>query len=249
MPRRRAPLLPFPLVLACYSETPTPPAAFSDDVAALRFEIDAMVGAEPLGASGTASAAPWELLRVNVEALYERAPREIALPEDAEAIGVLADPGALDYDADALLELAAAHRDTPTSSSDLTFHVMFVDGYYLDEGIRQDAVLGVSLGDTGTIAMFAPVIGDGPLSRFVEQTTLVHELGHAIGLVDNGVDMVDDHLDAAHGHHCENPDCVMYWLNEGATDLRTYAQQYASSGDVVLFDDACLADAAAAAAG
>jgi hypothetical protein len=236
-------------VLACYAEAPDRPAAFSDDVATLRFEIDAMVGAEPLGASATVNSPPWELLRVNVEALYERAPRKIALPEDADGIGILADPGAGDYDADALLDLAAAHRDTPASSGDLVFHVLFVDGYYLDDGVRQDAVLGVSLGDSGTIAMFAPVIGDGPLSRFVEQTTLVHELGHAFGLVDNGVEMVDDHLDVAHGHHCENPDCVMYWLNEGAADLRTYAQQYASSGEVVLFDDACLADAAAAATG
>lgn len=246
MSRSRALLVPLVLVVACYSETGTSSTAFSDDVATLRFEIDAMVGAQPLGASPTANAAPWELVRVNVEALYERAPRAVALPEDPDEIGALADPGAQDYDADALLDLAAAYRDTPTSSGDLVFHVLFVDGYYLDDGVRQESVLGVSLGDSGTIAMFAPVIGDGPLSRFIEQTTLVHELGHAVGLVDNGVDMVDDHLDAAHGHHCENPDCVMYWLNEGVTDLRTYAQQYVDSGDVVLFDEACLADAAAA---
>lgn len=55
------------------------------------------------------------------------------------------------------------------------------------------------------------------------------------------------HLDAEHGHHCDDLDCVMYWLNEGATDLVTYAKKYAASGDVVLFDDACLADAGAAA--
>ncbi len=244
MPRSPALLLSLLPTLACHVESADSPAALADEVATLRLEIDAMVGAEALGASATANAPPWELLRVNIEALYQRAPREIALPEQVDGIGVLADSGAGDSDAEALLELAAAHRDTPTSRGDLLFHVLFVDGYYLDDGVRQDSGLGVSLGDTGTIAMFATIIGKAPLSGFVEQTTLVHELGHAVGLVDNGVDMVDDHLDAAHGHHCENPDCVMYWLNEGAAGLRTYAQQHASRGDVVLFDDACLADAA-----
>ena len=38
----------------------------------------------------------------------------------------------------------------------------------------------------------------------------------------------------------------MYWLNEGPTDLREYVTQYVSSGDTVLFDAACLADANAA---
>lgn len=234
---------------ACFSEPTSPTTAFDDDIATLRFEIDAMVGAAPQGAmpSGIVDAQAWDLLRVNVDALYAAAPREVVLPQDEDDIGMLADPGAEDYDAAALLELADAHRDSPDSDRDLLFHVLFVDGYYAADGVRQPDVLGVSLGDTGVVAMFAPVIGDGTLSRFIEQTTLVHEVGHAVGLVDNGAEMVDDHLDDAHGHHCDNPDCVMYWLNEGPEDLRTYVQQYVTGGDAVLFDAACLADAAAAA--
>ncbi|MBC8071518.1 MAG: hypothetical protein IAG13_24535 [Deltaproteobacteria bacterium] len=236
---------------ACYAETTSPSTDFDDDIATLRFEIDAMVGAAPQGAmsSGVVDAEAWDLLRVNVEALYASAPREVVLPRDEDDIGMLADPGAEDYDVDALLELADVHRDSPESDDDLLFHVLFVDGYYSADGAQQPDVLGVSIGDTGVIAMFSPVIGDGPLSRFIEQTTLVHEVGHTVGLVDNGVDMVDEHLDDAHGHHCDNPDCVMYWLNEGPEDLRTYVQQYVTGGDAVLFDDACLSDATAAAGG
>lgn len=235
---------------ACYAESFTPPDAFGDDVLRLRFEIDAMVGAEPKGAEASGpmnSSPPWELLRVNLEALYEAAPREIELPSGPDDIGPLADRGITDYDADALLSLAREHDDLDPVAGALDFHVLFVDGYYFEDGERQTSVLAVSLGDSGVVAMFAPVIGDGALSRFVEQTTLVHEVGHAVGLVDNGVDMAAPHLDAEHGHHCDDPDCVMYWLNEGATDLVTYAKKYAASGDVVLFDEACLADAAAAA--
>lgn len=244
--RRIAIALPF--LCACYSETTSTSPHFGSDISTLRFEIDAMAGAMPRGAeaSGVLDAEPWDLLRVNVDALYAAAPREIVLPQNPDDIGPLADRGT-DYDGDALLELADEHRDTPRNEHDLLFHVLFVDGYYEEDGVRQDAVLGVSLGDTGVVAMFAPVIGDGALSRFVEQTTLVHEVGHAVGLVDNGVAMVEDHVDAAHGHHCDNPDCVMYWLNEGPEDLRAYVQQYVTGGDAVLFDEACLADAAAAA--
>lgn len=232
--------------LACSVSAAPTSDPFAPGITTVRFEIDAMDGATPIGASASAVAEPWELLRVNVEALFEGSPRAVELPQDEGEIGPLADPGAGDYDTDALLALAEDHRDTTPSDEVALVHVLFVDGYYEEDGERNDAVLGVSIGDTGVIAMFAPVIGDGPLARFVEQTTIVHEFGHAGGLVDNGLDMVDDHLDAEHGHHCANDGCVMFWLNEGAADLREYVQQYVLSGDVVLFDDACLADAAAA---
>ena len=79
-------------------------------------------------------------------------------------------------------------------------------------------------------------------ARFVEQSTLVHELGHAVGLVDNGVPLVSQHKDSAHGAHCTNESCTMYWLDEGASDAAEFARMYVTSGDTVIFGDECLAD-------
>ena len=103
-----------------------------------------------------------------------------------------------------------------------------------------------SIGDT--VAMFKDVIKStgSALSpntaKYVEQSTLVHELAHSIGLVDNGVSMVATHKDATHGAHCNNADCVMYWLNEGASDASDFALRRLLTGDTILFDAACLAD-------
>ena len=53
--------------------------------------------------------------------------------------------------------------------------------------------------------------------------------------------------DRAHAAHCDNEACVMFWLNEGFSDLRQYVEDYVTTGDTVIFDDACLADTRAAA--
>jgi hypothetical protein len=78
--------------------------------------------------------------------------------------------------------------------------------------------------------------------RYVEQSTMIHELAHSIGLVDNGVAMAAAHKDTAHGAHCTNPDCVEYWLNEGSSDARAFALRRLLSENTILFDAACLAD-------
>jgi hypothetical protein len=96
--------------------------------------------------------------------------------------------------------------------------------------------------------MFKPVIEstDVPLlpaiSRFVEQTTLVHELGHAVGLVNRGVPLASQHHDAEHGAHCTDDRCVMYYANEGASDLSQFVSEYVTSGDTIVFGADCLAD-------
>ena len=101
------------------------------------------------------------------------------------------------------------------------------------------------------IAMFKPVIEStsvGPLGvveRYVEQATLVHEFGHAVGLVNNGLPLTSEHHDAEHGAHCNNEDCVMYYQVEGASAMVDFVLNRVTSGDVVLFADDCLADAAA----
>ena len=104
-------------------------------------------------------------------------------------------------------------------------------------------MLGVSIGDTGVIAMFKPVIDNNSLSvQFIEQTTLIHEFGHAAGLVNNGVDIVIDHHDEDHGAHCNNDDCVMYYLNEGSSGLADFVRQYVTEDNPVVFGEQCIKD-------
>ena len=142
--------------------------------------------------------------------------------------------------------LADHHRDVHDLPDMKSYYVVFVSGHFADASGVQKGVLGVSIGDT--IAMFKDVIrtsdmiGQPNVVRYVEQSTLIHELTHSVGLVDNGVPMVTPHKDAAHGAHCNNPDCVMYWLNEGAADARDFTLRRLLTGSSLLFDDNCLAD-------
>jgi hypothetical protein len=145
-----------------------------------------------------------------------------------------------------ILAIAAHHRDVHDLPDTKSYYILFVSGHFADANGVQGGVLGVSVGDT--IAMFKDVIRlsqsltDPNAVRYVEQSTLIHELSHSVGLVDNGVPMVAAHKDAPHGAHCDNPDCVMYWLNEGAADARDFALRRLLTGSSILFDAKCLAD-------
>lgn len=73
----------------------------------------------------------------------------------------------------------------------------------------------------------------------------MHELGHAIGLVNNGIPMSSPHQDAEHGAHTTNNECVMYWLNEGPSGLRDFVAQYIVSGETLMWGPQVLSDAEA----
>jgi hypothetical protein len=109
------------------------------------------------------------------------------------------------------------------------------------------------MGETGIIAMFKPVIestgvgAKGNTAVFVEQATLSHEFGHAVGLVGRAIAVVSDHHDAENGNHCSNSDCLMHVSNEGATAMKAFTQKLQDGGNRVLFGPACLADAREAA--
>ncbi len=79
-----------------------------------------------------------------------------------------------------------------------SYYLLFLNGLFDDDGSGKGNpnILGVSLGDTGVIAIFKPVIDgtrqtalDTETPKLVEQLTLIHEFGHAAGLVDNGMPM------------------------------------------------------------
>lgn len=228
------------------------PNPFATAVTRLVVEVDVQEGAEPF--TGPAPYGDtWDLTEENLGALVGD-DKELSVPSTLGEMGAVTDVPAGDLDIEQLLEVSAANRDVSADGDGSTaaYHVLFLDRFFEANGERQRNVLGVSISERRVIAMFKPVIGEGGIvfpegvDRFVEQATIVHELGHSLGLVNNGLPMVRDHEDPEHPAHCANDRCVMYYLNEGATDAAEFARDAIGGGDIVLFDDDCLDDAAAA---
>jgi hypothetical protein len=208
-------------------------------------EIDYETGQQPYTGNMAGFGDTFEPTVTNIDRLFS-GKKTVTLPT---TIAAMENVGAINDEEITVADIAALstqHRDQQDSAGTKTYWMIFLSGHFADASGVQPQVLGVSIGDT--VAMFKDVIKStgSTLSpntaRYVEQSTLVHELAHSIGLVDNGVPMVATHKDAAHGAHCNNPDCVMYWLNEGASDASDFALRRLLTGDTVLFDAACLAD-------
>ncbi len=231
-------------------DTQPPPASLFDDaITTIELEVDYASGAPPYtGGLGGAFGDSWELFETNAARLFQGAGKTLIVPTTLAAMQELTDVGPGPYTVAEILAVADAHRDQLAAGATATFYVLWLDGYFEDASGERANVLGVSIGATGVLAMFKPVIEStaSPLSpnleKFVEQTTLVHEFGHAVGLVANGVPLTSAHQDEEHGKHCNNASCVMYWANEGAADAAAFARDYVLGGDSVLWGDECLAD-------
>jgi predicted Zn-dependent protease len=259
MGRMRKTMAALALVLGCggggdsdvggLDAQPPPARLFDRSVTTVALEVDYATGAAPYtGGIGGAFGDTWELFQSNAERLFKDDGKTLEIPTTLAQMEELSDVPPGPYTVDEILALADTHRDRPSAGATATFYIVFLDDYFDDGMGANTGVLGVSIGDTGVIAMFKPVIESTGtpltpnLERYVEQSTLVHEFGHAVGLVDNGVSMVAPHKDDGHGAHCSNDKCTMYWLNEGASDAAQFARDYVVSGSSILFDDACLAD-------
>ena len=103
------------------------------------------------------------------------------------------------------------HGDQRTRGSTAVTHLVFVDGRY-----EKETTLGVAVGHD-FVVIFSERIATACSSDVlcfpadevqVRKAVLVHEFGHIIGLVDNGVPMVNSHGDGT--AHSTNQNSVMY---------------------------------------
>jgi hypothetical protein len=150
-------------------------------------------------------------------------------------------------------ELDALADETNTlsvGSNTIKMHVLFVDGHY-DQDSDDGKVLGVAWGRKN-IAIFKKTIRDNcqgiltgdELCKFAEQAIWTHEVGHVLGLVNNGVPVQSNHHDVEHGHHCNNDECVMYWAYEGTKVFDVLKDRLGGSAGALEFDAACKEDLA-----
>lgn len=138
---------------------------------------------------------------------------------------------------DDVIQIEKNNRTVFTSGSQIAVAVLYTNGNYTDPN-----VLGVAYKNT-SVVLFGKKMHDnsggiGQASRTkLEATVLEHELGHLLGLVDLGSPMQANHKDAAHGSHCSNTNCLMYYASE-TSDIFGFL----ITGNIPTFDANCKAD-------
>lgn len=214
-------------------------------------EIYYETGSEPFTGATAGGMNYWDILEDNLTAIfqYRSTPPTITVPKTLAEMTSIPAQGKTEWTGIDIVNLHKQYHGQLPSSRDSRFYLYFLDGNYSTGSGPETGVIGVSLSGTPIIAIFKDVVRssgmnpNGVVPRYVEQSTLVHEMGHALGFVNNGVPMVTAHQDTAHGAHSTNTDCVMYWMNEGASDLSQFLQNYISSGDTVMWGPEVLQDA------
>jgi hypothetical protein len=244
-------------VVACSSEPKSDAARFDQPTASVVFgsttetvevEVDYAKGAAPsTGIVPGVGADAWGLFATNAKRIFAKTTtnKTLTIPStlaDMEALDVTGDS----FTEEDILSIADAHRNKRSAGSLATFYVVWLPGYFNDGHVVKKDVLGVTIGATGVTAMFKGAIDAssgavGFQAALLEQFTLLHEFGHAVGLVDNGIQPASPHRDTSHGAHCSNPACAMYHANEGIAAALNFARQI-TVGDQILLGPECLED-------
>lgn len=196
-----------------YSHTESPGSSAEDfladgDFTSLTVEVDHVEGLRP-------SQEALDSLRVFLERRLHK-PGGITLTVD----DAISSPGQSPYSAEEIRDLEGTHRDTFTDGSTLAAYYLFLDGQF-----EQQNVLGIAYFNT-SMAIFEQVIRDNsgslnqPSTTVIEASSIRHEMGHVLGLVNNGTPMQaqqggpDDHHDEANGAHCTKEGTLMYYQVE-----------------------------------
>lgn len=123
-----------------------------------------------------------------------------------------------------------------------TITAVFLHGSYVENPVA----LGIHFENSAVVFIFKDVINRQPLSNIqkaaAEQTTIVHELGHALGLVNGFVPMTwGPHEDSNHPNHCTNTNCIMFRQNDGSFALNRILNGR-NADSLNLFGPECLTD-------
>lgn len=185
----------------------------------------------------------WDLFQTNMDALFEGKGIQVKAPKTIEEMIKLSPQKKNKWKIQEILSLSRSQA-LRASKGVIDFQIFFVNGF-ADEG---EQIIGYHIDDSYVMAIFKNVVknssnGDSMVPKYVEQATLIHEMGHAIGLVDNGLPMSTPHHDSRNKAHCSNPKCVMYFENEGAGSLINYVSKVKEELNLVMFDAQCLQDA------
>jgi hypothetical protein len=150
--------------------------------------------------------------------------------------------GKASYSIEDVKILEDEHRDEYTYKKDLAVCFLFLDGPS-NENQGSSMVLGHAYYNTSMVIYEKSLqdnsggFGEAELYK-LETTVMNHEFGHILGLVNLGSTMYSLHQDAAHGSHCDNSNCLMYWEVETGSIFSNLV----GNSPIPVFDQNCLRD-------
>lgn len=205
-------------------------------------------------------------LVLEVDVVEDKAPRDgvedeleelfadiLNKPDGIEAVrDDVLDPRGSDHEwsFEELRELADETFDLDVDEDTTALHALWVDGRS-ERDDDDSRILGLQFGRH--TVLFKDTIEDvcesssTPVNREqacrrTERAIWIHEIGHAIGLVDNGLPMVEDHKDEGRGAHSENDECIMYWAYTGEALGDRVVDAILGGEPELGFDEYCLHD-------
>lgn len=226
------------------------PSVYFSSMSTMIVEVAYETGAEPNTSVTTKGTSYWDILKVNLEALFENRNVQplIIVPKALSEMTAIPAQNKSTWTLEEIYALTRSYRHGSSNSTSSNFWIVYLNGNLVENGEIKNTVIGLQINGTNVIAIFKEAIAanspnaNGPTAKYTEQATMAHELGHALGLVNHGMPMQEEHEDKNHAGHCNNPDCVMFWANEGGASLATFIQKYLITGSTVFFGDECLQD-------
>lgn len=140
-----------------------------------------------------------------------------------------------------ITQIEESSRENSTRNDVLTAFIYMPNAEY-SESTKGYKTLGIQYG-TNSIVLFGKTIRNNsggigqPAVHILETTIALHEAGHILGLVDAGTPMVSPHMDSAHGHHCSNNACLMYFVTETSNIVKNLV-----GNTIPQLDNNCLTD-------
>lgn len=153
----------------------------------------------------------------------------------------ISSPGKTLYSVTDIKNVEENHRTEHTKGDVLTVYILFLDGEY-EGNSGNSKTLGIAYGNSSivifenTVRSYSGGVGQ-PKTEVLETTVIDHELGHLMGLVNNGTDMQINHQDAGNAHHCNNKSCLMHYLVESSDVISNLI-----GNDIPELDNNCIAD-------